>query len=212
MTTDAWRPRHPAGRSAGAHDGDETALWHKGIRRPPAARWCARSVAGRRRGADGRRCSGRHEHEVAVLAADAEQQLASVRRRRRPRLPPVAGGTSARAGRRSAGRPTATRRRRAGRRAGRLRATVAVVGRGHLGELHLAPVVHPHGPAGRRVARRVGGAQAGERRVERVDAAQQEGAPGDLAPARVQQAAATRRRRPPRRPTDRRAARAGACR
>ena len=61
--------------------------------------------------------------------------------------------------------------------------------RGCPGELHLAFVVHPYGPARGWVAGRVGGAQPGERRVERVDAAQQEGAPGDLTPARVQQAA-----------------------
>ena len=66
-----------------------------------------------------------------------------------------------------------------------------VVGAG-VGELHLTRVVHPHRPPGWRVAGYVCGAQTGERRVERVDAAQQEGAPGDLAPARVQQSAPTR--------------------
>lgn len=51
--------------------------------------------------------------------------------------------------------------------------------------------MHPHGTARRWFARRVRRAQAGERRVEGVDAAHQEGASGHLAPPWVQQGAAT---------------------
>ena len=52
--------------------------------------------------------------------------------------------------------------------------------------------MHAHRPTGRGLARGVGGAQPGERCIERVDRAEQEGAGRDPGPSRVQEGPASR--------------------
>ena len=180
--------------AAELHGRRRTALRHRGIRRPPAARWCARTAAGRRRASRRPSRVGAPPAGGRPVAADAQQHAPRRDRGRGATAAGSVGATSVRRTTRRKGDPPPRRRRR-----GRRGPAVARHGRGVVGggpgELHLAGVVHPHRPA--RVAGRGGrrwrAARRAPRRAGRCCPSRKV-RPGDLAPPRVQQAAAARDR------------------
>ena len=167
----ACRPRHAAGVDSRARRRPTNRpCGTEGFGDHPRARWCGRTAAGRRR-------ASRRPSELGAPASTAAPG-----RRRRPGAPLVRRTRAAPAAAPSSCRGTSARRteRRqgdpppapppAGPGAERPAPRSPVVGGVARANCTSRRVVHPHGPAGRRVAGHVGGAQAGERCVERVDA------------------------------------------